>query len=188
MRRSPRPVKHSGSQSSINSDHEHDTDSEIHSDAKGESSGGEHADVAPSLPLDYESPSSSSDDNSRGPCLTSLQSERKSGRTPTRHLNRQRRDENSQESQQEAHQKAWYEFDLAVVLVLISPIGNWLTGGDHIRNLVFLLLLVFYLRQVIEGAFSPMYVPALSHIAFSSVDAVRKISMPKAATPIIGIH
>ncbi|EDR00887.1 uncharacterized protein LACBIDRAFT_333742 [Laccaria bicolor S238N-H82] len=46
--------------------------------------------------------------------------------------------------------RAWYEFDLAVVVALVSPIGNWLTGGDHIKNLLLIILLIFYLHQIIE--------------------------------------
>ncbi|KAI6002479.1 hypothetical protein F5J12DRAFT_928203 [Pisolithus orientalis] len=47
--------------------------------------------------------------------------------------------------------KAWYEFDLAITVALVSPVGNWLTGGDHVKNVMLLLLLVFYLHQIIEG-------------------------------------
>ena len=47
--------------------------------------------------------------------------------------------------------RAWYEFDLAVVVALVSPIGNWLTGGDHIKNLLLIALLIFYLHQIIES-------------------------------------
>jgi hypothetical protein len=47
--------------------------------------------------------------------------------------------------------RAWYEFDLAVVVALVSPIGNWLTGGDHIKNLLLVVLLIFYLHQIIES-------------------------------------
>ncbi|KIK56638.1 hypothetical protein GYMLUDRAFT_61885 [Collybiopsis luxurians FD-317 M1] len=49
-----------------------------------------------------------------------------------------------------AKARSWYEFDLAVVAALVSPIGHWLTGGDHIKNVFFVLLLIFYLHQVIE--------------------------------------
>ncbi|KAJ3811587.1 hypothetical protein F5876DRAFT_88239 [Lentinula aff. lateritia] len=49
-----------------------------------------------------------------------------------------------------AKARSWYEFDLAVVAALVSPVGQWLTGGDHIKNLLFVLLLVFYLHQIIE--------------------------------------
>lgn len=60
-------------------------------------------------------------------------------------------------------ERAWYEFDLSVVLALLSPIANWLTGSDYIKNILLLLLLVFYLHQIIEGG-SP-----LSHSPLSSV-------------------
>lgn len=50
--------------------------------------------------------------------------------------------------------RAWYEFDLAVVVALVSPIGNLLTGGDHVKNLLLIVLLIFYLHQIIEGEFS----------------------------------
>ncbi|KIN98851.1 hypothetical protein M404DRAFT_10493 [Pisolithus tinctorius Marx 270] len=51
----------------------------------------------------------------------------------------------------EHRMKAWYEFDLAITVALVSPVGNWLTGGDHVKNVMLLLLLVFYLHQIIEG-------------------------------------
>ena len=47
--------------------------------------------------------------------------------------------------------RAWYEFDLAVVVALVSPIGNWLTGGDHIESLLLIVLLIFYLHHIIES-------------------------------------
>ncbi|KAG2112641.1 uncharacterized protein F5147DRAFT_683815 [Suillus discolor] len=50
--------------------------------------------------------------------------------------------------------KGWYEFDLSVILALVSPIGNWLTGGDHVKNFLLILLLIFYLHQIIEVPWS----------------------------------
>jgi len=47
--------------------------------------------------------------------------------------------------------RAWYEFDLAVVVALVSPIGNWLTGTDHVKNILLIVLLIFYLHQIIES-------------------------------------
>ncbi|KAJ7438049.1 hypothetical protein FB451DRAFT_1416487 [Mycena latifolia] len=38
-----------------------------------------------------------------------------------------------------------------VLLALAPPVGNWLTGGDHLKDALLLLLLVFYLHQLIEG-------------------------------------
>ncbi|KAL0569870.1 hypothetical protein V5O48_012089 [Marasmius crinis-equi] len=50
--------------------------------------------------------------------------------------------------------RSWYEFDLTVVAALVSPIGNWLTGGDHVKNVILVLLLLFYLHQIIEVPWS----------------------------------
>ncbi|KAG6331173.1 hypothetical protein ID866_7917 [Astraeus odoratus] len=50
--------------------------------------------------------------------------------------------------------KAWYEFDISVMVALASPVGNWLTGGDHVKNLLLILLLIFYLHQIIEVPWS----------------------------------
>ncbi|KAK0184891.1 hypothetical protein F5146DRAFT_1074004 [Armillaria mellea] len=46
--------------------------------------------------------------------------------------------------------RAWYQFDLAVVAALVSPVGNLLTGGDLVKNLLYIFLLLLYLHQLIE--------------------------------------
>jgi len=64
----------------------------------------------------------------------------------------------------EAHtSRAWYEFDLAVMIALASPVGNWLTGGDHVKNLVLILLLIFYLHQLVEGGLPIFYLGTTSY-------------------------
>ncbi|KAL6308817.1 hypothetical protein BKA93DRAFT_724892 [Sparassis latifolia] len=45
---------------------------------------------------------------------------------------------------------SWADLDLSVIVAFVSPIGNWLTGGDHIKNLFLIILLIFYLHQLIE--------------------------------------
>ncbi|KAJ7875480.1 hypothetical protein B0H14DRAFT_3437035 [Mycena olivaceomarginata] len=45
----------------------------------------------------------------------------------------------------------WYKPSAPVLLALAPPIGNWLTGGDHVKDLLLLLLLVFYLHQISPG-------------------------------------
>ncbi|KAI4521646.1 hypothetical protein K525DRAFT_366527 [Schizophyllum commune Loenen D] len=47
-------------------------------------------------------------------------------------------------------QSTWYQFDTAVLVALASCLGNFLTGGDHLKNILLAGLLVFYLHQVIE--------------------------------------
>ncbi|KAJ7657693.1 hypothetical protein DFH06DRAFT_1196946, partial [Mycena polygramma] len=46
--------------------------------------------------------------------------------------------------------RPWYKPSIPVLLALAPPIGNWLTGGDHLKDLLLLLLLVFYLHQLVE--------------------------------------
>ncbi|TRM58311.1 hypothetical protein BD626DRAFT_573736 [Schizophyllum amplum] len=47
-------------------------------------------------------------------------------------------------------QPSWYQFDAAVVLALVSCMGNFFTGGDHLKHIALAALLVFYLHQIIE--------------------------------------
>lgn len=46
---------------------------------------------------------------------------------------------------------SWADLDLSIIVALVSPIGNWLTGGDHIKNLFLIILLIFYLHQIVES-------------------------------------
>lgn len=72
--------------------------------------------------------------------------------------------------------RAWYEFDLAVVVALVSPIGNWLTGTDHIKNILLIVLLIFYLHQIIESEQLQHYPHCLYLITyFSSLVIIPKI-------------
>lgn len=49
------------------------------------------------------------------------------------------------------HSRAWSDLNLSIIVALISPIGHWLTGSDHVKHLCLLLLLIYYLHQLIEG-------------------------------------
>ncbi len=48
--------------------------------------------------------------------------------------------------------RSWTDLNMSIIVALISPIGNWLTGSDHVKHLCLLLLLIYYLHQLIEGA------------------------------------
>ncbi|KAF8178965.1 hypothetical protein K438DRAFT_1257174 [Mycena galopus ATCC 62051] len=50
--------------------------------------------------------------------------------------------------------RPWYKPSIPVLLALAPPIGNWLTGGDHLKDLLLLLLLIFYLHQLVEVPWS----------------------------------
>ncbi|KAJ7477948.1 hypothetical protein B0H11DRAFT_2234285 [Mycena galericulata] len=49
-----------------------------------------------------------------------------------------------------------YKPSLPVLLALAPPIGNWLTGGDYVKDLL-LLLLVFYLHRLVEVPWNLYY-------------------------------
>ena len=59
----------------------------------------------------------------------------------------------SQESQRQPS-RSWTDLNMSIIVALISPIGNWLTGSDHVKHLCLLLLLVYYLHQLIEGEYN----------------------------------
>jgi hypothetical protein len=46
---------------------------------------------------------------------------------------------------------SWADMDFSVMVALASPIGSWLFGHDHLKNFFVVLLLIFYLHQLIEG-------------------------------------
>lgn len=58
-----------------------------------------------------------------------------------------------------ASKSFWTDLDLSIIVAIVSPIGNWLTGGDHIKNLLLIILLIFYLHQLIEGKLIPETLP-----------------------------
>ncbi|KIY47289.1 hypothetical protein FISHEDRAFT_59769 [Fistulina hepatica ATCC 64428] len=68
---------------------------------------------------------------------------------------------------EDAH-RSWYHFDPIVFLALLSPVGNWITGGDHVKNILLLAFLVFYLHHIIEGELSvfPQRFPFVTELQF----------------------
>ena len=111
------------------------------------------ADLSPVSQTDDESVSDSSDDDKEHSANEEAEPEVQGTTTPparptvkTRNIRRPK-----ECGPMSPRSRAWYEFDLAVVVALVSPIGNWLTGGDHIKNLLLIALLIFYLHQIIES-------------------------------------
>ncbi|KAH9976679.1 hypothetical protein BGW80DRAFT_1456794 [Lactifluus volemus] len=45
---------------------------------------------------------------------------------------------------------SWTDLDLSVIVVIITPFVNWLTGSDHLKNLFLVLFLIVYLQQLIQ--------------------------------------
>ena len=105
-------------------------------------------DIAPSSVTDYESLSDTSG-SENGDDKTGEQHEQPEGLEEHEHLRHRRHTHD--DSSPTSRSRAWYEFDLAVVVALVSPVGNWLTGGDHIKHLLLIVLLILYLHQIIES-------------------------------------
>ena len=72
----------------------------------------------------------------------------------------------------EKESRSWSDLDPSMVVALVSPIGNWLTGSDHVKNLFLLLLLIFYLHQLIEGLFFRFRCIYALNIEFSALEIV----------------
>lgn len=73
---------------------------------------------------------------------------------------------------------------LSMVVALASPLGNLLTGGDHIKNLLLLLLLIYYLNQLIEGMPSINFVldGMCNTIDFSALVAIPRFDHDRRAS------
>jgi hypothetical protein len=62
------------------------------------------------------------------------------------------------ENPRQTHKKSshrssfWTELDLSVIIALIAPLVNWLTGSDHLKSLFLVLFLIIYLHQLVQGA------------------------------------
>ncbi|KXN83192.1 hypothetical protein AN958_01706 [Leucoagaricus sp. SymC.cos] len=186
----------------------HGAASEAYSSAESDSVGGVGEGEQAS---DYESTSSREPPNGLHSAQNSRQRERSSAQEPvisrevTYEHHHRFYDHNTHNFTAETPAKAWYEFDFAVVLALISPVGNWLTGGDHLKNVLFVALLVFYLHQIIEVPWKlyqtarrrrrPSSLPPLT-----SEDKYRELAISElrklelfclaitAASPFIGAH
>lgn len=81
---------------------------------------------------------------------------------------------------------SWTDLDLSIIVALVSPIGNWLTGGDHIKNLFLIILLIFYLHQIIESMSFRRYPAAIYRKADymrSSLAAIPRCTPPQDRPP-----
>ncbi|KIJ64364.1 hypothetical protein HYDPIDRAFT_40580 [Hydnomerulius pinastri MD-312] len=109
-----------------------------------------------SSPSQYESGSDTGAESDGAAVVSPSQEGRSSSRTPSAASTPplQSPSRNGEDTLEAASNRAWYEFDLSVVIALVSPIGNWLTGGDHVKNILLILLLIFYLHQIIEVPWS----------------------------------
>jgi len=43
------------------------------------------------------------------------------------------------------------DLDLSIIIAVIAPLVNWLTGSDQLKNLFLILFLIVYLHQLVQG-------------------------------------
>ncbi len=43
------------------------------------------------------------------------------------------------------------DLDLSVIIALVAPLVNWLTGSDHFKSFFLVLFLIVYLHQLVQG-------------------------------------
>lgn len=70
----------------------------------------------------------------------------------------------------------WFGYDLSIIVALVSPIGNMLTGGDHVKNILLILLLIYYLYQLVEGEHGLFLMDKCSCHPYSAVDIVQRVN------------
>ncbi|KAI9453907.1 hypothetical protein BJY52DRAFT_1123208 [Lactarius psammicola] len=84
------------------------------------------------------------------------------------------------------------DLDLSIIVALIEPLVNWLTGSDHIKGLFLVLFLIVYLHQLVQVPWE-LYNASRkrrSHPSFRSLnlqeneEAVIKIQTKRAATEL----
>lgn len=46
---------------------------------------------------------------------------------------------------------SWADLDLSIIVAVITPLVNWLTGSDQLKNLFLILFLIIYLHQLVQG-------------------------------------
>ena len=48
------------------------------------------------------------------------------------------------------------DLDLSIIIAVIAPLVNWLTGSDQLKNLFLILFLIVYLHQLVQGMVAPV--------------------------------
>jgi hypothetical protein len=54
-------------------------------------------------------------------------------------------------SKEPPRSSSWADLDLSIIVAVIAPLVNWLTGSDQLKNLFLVLFLVVYLHQLVQG-------------------------------------
>ena len=101
---------------------------------------------------DTLSPSSSDDDPSDMSADESSQEPTRNTAVPSsKRRNADEFDVANEFSKHPPRSSSWADLDISIIVAVIAPLVNWLTGSDQIKNLFLVLFLIIYLHQLVQG-------------------------------------
>jgi hypothetical protein len=106
--------------------------------------------------LDDTQPPSSSEDDHSDMSADESECQGPAGNTTTPSLRGRMADDididmGSEISKGHARASSLADLDLSIIIAVIAPLVNWLTGSDQIKNLFLILFLIVYLHQLVQG-------------------------------------
>lgn len=60
-------------------------------------------------------------------------------------------DVESEFSKRPPRSSSWTDSDLSIIVAVVTPLVNWLTGNDLLKNLFLILFSIVYLHQLVQG-------------------------------------
>ena len=131
-------------------------------------------------PDDTESPSSSEDD----PSDTNTNESESQGLVGCARASSSMVHELESDAKTRMHRKSsrrtsfGTDLDLSVIIALVAPLVNWLTGSDHLESLFLVLFLIVYLHQLVQGTLHPCfgdnYAPNAREVPWELYNASRR--------------
>ena len=133
-------------------------------------------------PDDTESPSSSEDDlsdtNTNESEIQGLAGRARASSSMIHELEADAKNPRMMQKKSSRRASFGTDLDLSVIIALIAPLVNWLTGSDHVENLFLVLFLIVYLHQLVQGTLHPClgdnYVPNAPEVPWELYNASRR--------------
>ncbi|KAH9964857.1 hypothetical protein BC827DRAFT_1265552 [Russula dissimulans] len=104
--------------------------------------------------LDHTQPPSSAEDDPSDMSADESDSQAPTGSTTVPPLKGRTADELDVDVANEIYKgqprSSWADLDLSIIIAVIAPLVNWLTGSDQIKNLFLILFLIVYLHQLVQ--------------------------------------
>ncbi|KLO17772.1 hypothetical protein SCHPADRAFT_994110 [Schizopora paradoxa] len=157
---------------------EEEDDAIIHTDMSASSStsvGSEGRDVVDDPALDVGGKVDGADKQIHSPPRRRSSSRKPSGTFATLREDRGERRGRSDSSPPVASSNSgWLGVDISLIIALASPIGSLLTGSDHFKNVILILLLIYYLHQLVEVPWS-LYRMSIPRHAVGNSDTLAEL-------------